>query len=53
MNKKEKKAEELRERISELEQQMDVCSYGKAELFELEAMKEELYELEEAIDEEE
>ena len=49
---KEKRAEELREQIQELENEMDVCSYGKTELYELDAMYEELAKLEKELYEE-
>lgn len=43
---KEKRIEELENEISLLENQMEVCAYGKEELLELMSMQEELAKLE-------
>lgn len=40
------KEKELKKKIQELKNKMEVCSYGKEELFELESLEEELNELE-------
>lgn len=50
---KEKRAEELKGQIQELENEMEVCSYGSTELYELESMYEELAKLEKELYEEE
>lgn len=49
MEEKEKRAEELREQIQELEDEMEVCSYGRTELYELDSLYEELSELEKEL----